>query len=175
MVMDQSWDEVVTAATGLTVEYSGTFSAHELFSLIDRFFIKRGYEKWTQLSKETVVSSGKDIDIRIRPYKELKGKNVRREILIWLKITDMTETIKEIDGRKVRLNIGKVKIMIDCFLLYNLRGRWESRAEYVFIKTIFDKFLMKPASKDFEGDAKKDALDLKYELSSFLNLNKFIY
>ena len=56
-----------------------------------------------------------------------------------------------------------------------MRGKWEARAEYTMIRTIFDKFLFRSKSKDYEGMVKSDATELKDELSSFLNLNKFLF
>ncbi|MFH0876296.1 MAG: hypothetical protein V1859_10245 [archaeon] len=171
---EDGWDEAQQIVSGMNVNYSGIFSFNELIGMIDRFFKKKGYERITHEFKETVFKTGKSVSFRIRPFKEIKGKNVRREIQLWLNISDLTEFTKDIDGVKVKLNKGKIDARIDAHLLFNLRGRWECRAEYIFIKTLFDKFLMKPSAKDFAGDLKKEAFEFKSELSSFLNLNKFI-
>ena len=124
--------------------------------------------------KENIIKTGKSINLRLLGYQEKTGKNVRLEIQVWVNISDMTELVKEIDKRRLKMNKGKVNIVVDGFLLTNLRGRWESRAEYVFIRTIFDKILMKQESKDYAGMVKEDAAEMKNEINSFLNLNKFI-
>jgi hypothetical protein len=56
-----------------------------------------------------------------------------------------------------------------------MRGQWEARAEYTFIRTIFDKFLFRSKSKDYEGMVKSDGVELKNEIASFLNMNKFLF
>jgi hypothetical protein len=171
----EAWDEIQHVVTGLEINYTGLFSYKELFKLIDRYFRKRGYEKHVLQDQENIYKTGKSIHVRLRPYKEMKGKNARLEVQIWITISDMTELIKKVDNKKVKLNKGKVNIVIDAFVVYNNRGKWECRAEYVFIRTLFDKFLIASETKDYEGMVKQEALNLKSELNSFLNLYKFIY
>ncbi|MBN2423283.1 hypothetical protein JXB41_08730 [Candidatus Woesearchaeota archaeon] len=172
---DKSWDEQQHVIAGQQINYSGIFNYAELFKLIDRFFKKNSFEKLVLEDKEDITKKGKSIHIRLRPFKEFKGKSARLEVQLWITIDNMVDIVKKIDNKKIKLSKGNVNIVIDAFVLYNQRGKWECRAEYVFIRTIFDKFLMKSATKDYEGMVKETALELKNELNSFLNLNKFIY
>jgi len=145
----------------------------DLLIMIDNFFRKRGYTKKVESHNETRTEKGRSLNLRIRPFKKMKGNKL--EVQVWINITDLTDLHKKIDGISVTLNKGKVNISIDCFVLYDMRGKWEARAEYTFIRTIFDKFLFKSKSKDYEGMVKADAIELRNEIGSFLNLNKFLF
>ncbi|MBU0756906.1 MAG: hypothetical protein KKF44_02485 [Nanoarchaeota archaeon] len=175
MTWDEGWDEVQHVTLGQKISYSGIFNYKEFFRLLDRFFMVKGYEKRVLRDKENVYKTGKSIHARIRPFKEFKGKNARLEVQVWINITDMKNLVKEIDGKKVHMNQGNVDITIDSFVMTNRRGKWEQRAEYIFIRTIFDKFLMGNPTTDYDGMAAKDAADLINELSSFLNMNNFLF
>ncbi|MBN1502405.1 hypothetical protein JW930_02580 [Candidatus Woesearchaeota archaeon] len=167
-------DEIQHVITGQQITYEGLFSMRELFKFIDSFLRRKGYVKFVAADSEKVHSSSKNVNIKLRPFKEEKG-GARREIQITIKIEDLIDVFKDVDGVKINMNKGKVSIVLDAFFIYNQRGKWESRAEYMLIRTIFDKFLFKAAAKDYEGMVKADALELKNELHSFLNLNKFLY
>ncbi len=166
-------DELQHVALGMQVNYQGIFNLSDLLAMIDGFFKKKGYVKKIESHNETVTEKGRAVSLRLRPYKASKSNKL--EIQVWVNITELTDFQKKIDGIPVRLNKGKVNITIDCFVIYNMRGQWEARAEYTFIRTLFDKYLFRSKGKDFEGMVKSDAVDLKNEIASSLNLNKFLF
>jgi hypothetical protein len=166
-------DEIQHVALGMQVNYQGIFNLGDLLAMIDGFFKKKGYVKKIESHGESVTEKGRSINLRLRPFKQIKANKL--EVQVWVNITELTDLNKKIDGIPVSLNKGKVNISIDCFVLYNMRGQWEARAEYTFIRTLFDKFLFRSKSKDYEGMVKSDAVELKNEIASFLNLNKFLF
>ncbi len=166
-------DEIQNVALGLGVNYEGLFNYSDLIASIDSFFRKKGYTKHVMNHEEKVKEKGREVNWRLRPFRMAKSNKL--EIQVWMSITDMVDTVKEVDGKKLNLNKGKIKISIDCFVLSDMRGKWEARAEYTFIRTIFDKYLFRSKSKDFEGMVKSDAVELQNELRSYLNLTKFLF
>lgn len=166
-------EEINHIVTGQQVNYQGLFNYRELMKLIDQWLKKNGYIKVIMGDKESVYKTGRSINLRMRPYKPIKTN--KYEIQLWINITNMTEVIKKVDGYKTRMDRGKVNIVLDAFFIDSVRGKWESRAEYFMIRAIFDKFLMTPKSKNHDGKLKAELMDLKEEINSFLNLNKFLY
>jgi hypothetical protein len=166
-------DEIQHVALGMGVNYSGVFRYSDFIAFMETFFKKKGYRKHVMSHNESVKNKYRNISMRLRPYKAAKGNKL--EIQVWLNITELEDITKEIDGMKITLNKGKVNIVIDCFVLTDVRGKWEARAEYTFIRTVFDKLLFKSKTKDYEGMVKADAIELRDELQSFLNLNKFLF
>lgn len=166
-------DEIQHVVLGMQVDYQGIFNLSNLLVMIDTFFRKRGYTKHIMGHKEKRTEKGRSINLRLRPFKKVKINKL--EVQVWLNISNLVDIQKKIDGIDVSLNKGKVNIVIDAFVIQDLRGKWEARAEYTFIRTIFEKFLFKSKVVDFEGMVKSDAVELKNEIASYLNLNKFLF
>ena len=166
-------DEIQHVVLGQSVNYNGIFNYDDMIVMIDSFFMKKGYTRHMISHKETNDKKGRQINIRIRPFRKVKANKL--EVQVWLTVSDLIDIKKKIDGINVSLNKGKVSVVIDCFVITDMRGKWEARAEYTFIRTIFDKFLFKSKTKDFEGMVKADATELKDDLHSFLNMNKFLF
>ncbi len=166
-------DEIQHVALGMSVNYKGIFSYNDLIVMIESFFKKKGYTRFMISHKEENKKKGRHINIRMRPFRKVKANKL--EIQIWITVSDLVDVKKKVDGINIKLNKGKVNIVLDCFVIEDMRGKWEARAEYTFIRTIFDKFLFKSKSKDFEGMVKSDATELRDELHSFLNMNKFLF
>jgi hypothetical protein len=166
-------DEIQHVALGMQVNYEGIFSLSDLLTMIDSYLRRKGYAKKVESHNEKFTEKGKSLNLRLRPFKKVKSNKL--EIQLWININELTDIQKKIDGININMNKGKVNIVIDCFVLFDMRGKWEARAEYTFIRTLFDKFLFKSKSKDYEGMVKTDAVELKNEIASFLNLNKFLF
>lgn len=166
-------EEVQPAFTGKKITYEGIFNYSDLIILIDSFFKKRGFTKQVIRHSEEVTKSGRQVSLRIRPHREKKKAEL--EVQVWLEIKNMTKIKKEVDGLTLNLDKGKVSIVVDAYAITNVRGQWEAKPEYTFIKTIFEKFLFSGKSKDYAEWVSADANDFIDEVRSFLNLNKYVF
>lgn len=165
-------EEIQEAALGMAINYEGIFNMNDLLFLIDSFFRKRGYIKKLESHSEAYKDNGRDISLKLRPYKKVKSNTL--EIQITINLKDIVDIKKKIDNINLILNKGKVGIVIDAFVLESKRGDWSTRPQQIFIKTIFDKFLIPGGGKDYSGMVVSDASELKNEINAFLNLYKFI-
>jgi hypothetical protein len=154
------------------LEYEGLFNLLELYSIIDEFFKLKGYDKFEKLNEESVYPAGKTIHIILTPMK-WHTDYVRKVLKIDMTFTDCKEVETEIDKLKVKLNQGKIRIMYSCWLDTDWEGRWEQRPIYYFIRTIFDKYIYRQHTKDFEGEIIADMNELREKMGSFLNLYRF--
>lgn len=166
-------EEVHPVIVGKRIDYEGIFNYSDLIVLTDSFFKKRGFTKQVITHSEEVKKSGKKVTLRIRPYREKKGANL--EVQVCLTIDNMVSLKKQVDGLDINVNKGKIGIVVDAYSITRVRGAWEARPEYTFIKTIFEKFLFSGKSKDYNGWVSKDANDFIDEVRSFLNLNKYVF
>ncbi|MEM2139015.1 MAG: hypothetical protein QXM96_02590 [Candidatus Woesearchaeota archaeon] len=165
-------DEIQEAALGMGVNYEGIFNLSDLLFLIDSFFRKRGYIKKVENHTESYTENGRNINLKIRPYKKAKSNTL--EIQVTINIQNIVDIRKQIDNLNAILQKGKVSITIDAFVLESKRGGFETRPEQLFIKTIFDKFLLGGGGKDYSGMVASEAKELKNEINAFLNLYKFL-
>jgi hypothetical protein len=166
-------EEIQHVALGMGINYNGIFNYNDLIAFINAYFKKKGYNRKVMDHTEKRKKTHRNISFRFRPYRMVKATML--EVQVWLNINNMKDVVKTIDNMKVNLNQGNIDITIDCFIRTSVRGTFDARPEYIFIKTIFDKFLFKAKGKDTQGMVKNDATELKEELQSFLNLNKFLF
>jgi len=68
---------------------------------------------------------------------------------------------------------GDAKFKFDTFLTTDYEGSWESKPLYFFFKTIAEKFLYRSVIDQYEQQALRDKDELKREIKSFLNMERF--
>lgn len=164
--------ETKIVVDGLSLSYEGLFSATELYMMIDCFFRDHMYDKRETQNMEKVGPHGKYIELELQPYRKMSDY-VRFVVRIRLKMFNVTEVEIEKDGHKVKLNKGKIDIVFDGFLETDYEGRWESKPSYVFIRTVFDKFIYKIYTEKFEGQLTEDVNTIYNQLKAFLNLYRY--
>ena len=155
-----------------SMDYEGLFDLKELYSIIDDYFKLKGYDKFEPLNEEQVFPTGKDIHIIIRPMK-WHTDYVRKVLKIEIQMKHIKDVETEIDKLKVKMNQGKVKILFSCYLETDWEGRWEQKPIYYFIRTMFDKFVYRQHTQDFEREIISDLHELKEKMGAYLNLNRF--
>lgn len=154
------------------LDYEGLFNLLELYSLVDDFLNLKGYDKFEPLNEESVYPDGKEIHIKLTPMK-WHTDYVRKVLKIEMQMHNIKEVETEIDKVKVKLNQGKIKILFSAWLETDWEGRWETKPIYYFIRTIFDKYIYRKHTKDFEGEIISDINELRDKVGAFLNLYRF--
>ncbi len=155
-----------------TIEYEGLFNLIELYSIIDDFLKLKGYDKFESLNEESVYPSGKEIHILIDPTK-WHTDYVRKVLKVNILMKKVKEVETEVDKVKVKLNQGKISIEFSAFLETDWEGRWEQKPIYYFIRTLFDKYIYRKHTDDFESEIVSDCHELREKMGSFLNLYRF--
>jgi hypothetical protein len=155
-----------------SLDYEGLFNLLELYSLIDDFLKVKGYDKFEPLNEESIYPEGKEIHIKLTPMK-WHTDYVRKALKIEMQMHNIKEVETEIDKVKVKLNQGKVKILFSAWLETDWEGRWEHKPIYYFIRTIFDKYIYRKHTKDFEGEIIGDINEIRDKMGAFLNLYRF--
>ena len=154
------------------VSFEGLFDLVELYALIDRFIKDKDYDKFESLSNEFVTQTGKDIHIILVPAK-WHTDYVKKHIKIEIHARDVKEVETEMDGVRVKINQGNIKILLSGILETDWEGRWQTRPMYYFIKKIFDKYIYRSQTDQFEKEIMQDVNMLKDQIEGFLNLQKF--
>jgi hypothetical protein len=156
----------------LHLDYEGIFDSKALLNMIDDFFRERGYDKRELRNVETVKPSGKNIELVIMPWKTITDyAKLEIKVRIWLRNLKQIEVKK--DGAKLKLDQGTVNLIFDAYLTTDVEGRWESKPMFFFIRTFWDKFLMRSDTSKWEGLVTAHTKELHTQIKSFLNLQKF--
>ncbi|MBU0461390.1 MAG: hypothetical protein KJ574_02260 [Nanoarchaeota archaeon] len=154
------------------VSYEGLFDAKEIYRIMDEYFSTKGYDKDEAEHREIVTPEGKDIHIIYRPYKKISDYFQIR-IRIDVDMRKLTDVEVEIDRKRKHMKKGEVNFKFTTMLESDYEGRWEQNAIYYFIRNIFDKFIYKKQTTDFQEVAKKDTAEIKDRLGAYLNLQRY--
>ena len=139
----------------LTISYKGVFNYAELMVLIRDWCKKNGYYREISHNKMIVKPDGKEIGISMRLHK---------------KISRMKDILKNIDGFDINMNEGEINIVFMGYLMTHLKGRWESRPKFAFVRRLIDKFVYKLERSEYPGTVVSDGKDLANNIRGLLYL-----
>jgi hypothetical protein len=156
---------------GEIVEYKGLINVEDLYKLIDKWFRDHGYDKNEIWSYEEIYEDGKQITLKIQPYKKISDY-IRIEIRITATLKKLNEVILEKKGLKIKTMKGEARFVFDTFIITDYGGHWETRPLYFFMKTVAEKFLYKSYIDNYNDLLLKDKDDIKREIRKFLNMQR---
>jgi hypothetical protein len=154
------------------ITYEGIFEMKEIYALIDDFLKNKNYDKMEKVNRETVTATGKEIYYILTPFMAFSDY-ARKIMKIDFTAKEVKDVEVEIDGKKRQMQQGKVKILLSGIMETDYEGRWEQTAFYYFIRTMFNKYVYRPYTEDFEGQVKGDVMALKEQIGGLLNLYKY--
>ena len=158
----------------MKLSYEGLFDLHELYSLINQWLKDKGFDLREARNQEHVKPGGKFIELELLPWKKITDY-ARHVIRVNIKVLNLKDAVIEEDQKRVKLNTGMINIVMDGYLDTDYEDRWESRPFYFFIRTLFDKFIYRTYSTQYEELLVENVLQLHSTIKAFLNLYQYEY
>ena len=152
--------------------YEGLFSFPELYKLIDEYFEELGYDKSERRMTESIREKGKFVEMHMDPYKFMTDY-LRFRIHIKIVGENIKEVEIEKEGRKIRLNKGKVILIFDAYLESDYEQRWEDKPLYYFLRVLYNKFFITSYISTHKNELNKHCTDLMDSVKGFLNLYRY--
>ena len=152
--------------------YEGLFSVKELYEKIDAFKNEHGYTKKEIIGGEFVKKDGRTMTHRFELVKPL-SEYATSILHIQMKLFNVRDVIVEREGIKRNLNQGKIEFITDAYHEADFEHRWENKPGFFFIRVLFDKYLFKPFTTDYDGIIAKDYHTFINEIKAHLNLYKY--
>ncbi|MBN2454748.1 hypothetical protein JXB11_04340 [Candidatus Woesearchaeota archaeon] len=153
----------------LKLSYEGIFNVGELYQLIDRWFREKGFDKREVRNQEHVQPEGKYIELELQPWKRITDY-ARHVIRVDIRMFRVKDVVVEQEGKRHKMQSGKVNIVFDGYLDTDYEDRWEQKPFYFFLRTLFDKFVYRTYSAEFEDLLVENVTQLQQTIKSFLNL-----
>lgn len=152
------------------VEKDGLLSFKEFYRFAHSWFKDEQYEPIVEEKYQEKMSGGsRDMVIEWRTWKRI-SEYFQIEAWIKMEIFGMTEVEVEIDGKKKKMNKGRIMMEIKGSLIKDPDSKWDGTAMYRFIREMYDKYVI-PAKVDrLEDKIKDDVRDFKEACKSFLEL-----
>jgi ribonucleotide reductase alpha subunit len=83
----------------------------------------------------------------------------------------MTNVEVEIDGVKQKINKGQFEIVVKSILEKDYEDRWATRPFFKFLRTFYDKYLIKERTERYEAKLILEADEFLNQCKSFLALS----
>lgn len=156
----------------MKLTYEGLFDMTGLFRMIDSWFYEKGYDRWELKNYEQVMPTGKDIEIELLPWKKTTDY-FKNTIRIRIRATNLKEVEIEKEGAKIKINQGKLMIIMDGYLETDYENKWEAKPILYFIRAIFDKYIFKSYFQKFEKWLVNDVYDIHSRIQKYLNIYRY--
>lgn len=156
----------------LKLSYEGLFDFAEFYRLIASWFYEKGWDWYEPVNQEAVTSSGRQIRIVLEPW---KGITDYFKIIIKIKVNfiDVKDVEVEQDSRKIRINQGEIKMILDGYVISDRLGLWKKSPFYWFLGILFSKYFFKEHYNKAERWLLSDVDDLYQKMKSFLNVYRY--
>ena len=152
------------------VEHSGLFKFSDLYSFCHSWFMEESYGVIEEKYAEKVSGNTKEIDIEWKATKWM-GDYFKLEQKVVFEIKGLTDVEVEGDGKKKKMNQGKVKIEITGFLVMDPHSKWDNTPFYQFLRDTYNKYIVPQRVDAMEEKMKADVKGFKDEIKAYLELS----
>jgi len=118
---------------------------------------------------ETLKGNSKEIEIEWLGTREVTDY-FKFELKVVFKITDLIEVEVEQGGAKVKTNQGKVKITLTGNLIKDYDGKFEKDAFRKFLRSIYEKWVIKSRIDQFEDKLFGDCDEFLSQAKAYMDL-----
>jgi len=151
------------------IDYSGPFELNSLLRTIESFIFERGFDKRHEKDFEQNTPNGKFIEWQISPWKWITDY-ARYIIKVRVLGYELVKADVAMHGKKTKVDNGRVIIVIDGFVEYDLQNKWEQNPVFHFLRSIYDNFIFKTYTEKFEQTLVHDINHLHDHIEKFLNI-----
>lgn len=151
------------------VKHVGFWSFKELYNFCYQWLKDEGYNVFEDKYIEKLSGAGKEIQIEWQAKKKISDY-YRFIIKVKWHILGMNDAEVEKDGRKEKTNKGEVKITFEGILERDYEARWETHQVYKFMRSIYDKYIMRTTVDEYENRLQNKTVTFIEQVKAFLVL-----
>jgi len=154
-----------------TLTYEGLFNTKDLYQLVHKWFFDKGFDNSEKKNFEHVYPTGKQIEAEMWPWRKMTDYS-RMILKVHFLITNIKEVEIVKDGLKKKLNQGKVIMTVNSYHETDYENKWESKALFIFLRTLFDKFVFSVHTGKYDQQIIDETNHLFHLVKGYLNVNR---
>lgn len=152
------------------VKHTGIFNFKETYRILFEWLMDENYDVNEKSYKEVIGAGGaKEIEIEWEALKKVSDY-FRFQIIAKWHIIGMTSVEVEIDGIKDKMNKGQFELEVKSILIKDYESRWENRPAIKFLRTLYDRYLIRERVEQYETKLIVEMEDFVAQCKSFLAL-----
>ncbi len=153
-----------------TLKHIGFVNFSDFYDFCYQWFLDEEYFLTERLYKEKLSDAGKEIRIKWKATKNVTDY-FRNVIEIKWHILGLNEVEIERNGQKEKTNkVKELRMDFDVDLEKDYEHKWEDKPLYKFFRGIYDRYIMRTTTDEYEIRLQKKALSLIKEIKSYLQL-----
>jgi len=152
------------------IKHAGTFDFKETYRILFEWLVDQGYDVNEKSYKENIGAGGaKELEIEWEASRKVSDY-FRFIIKVNWHIIGMTSIEVEIDGVKQKMNKGQFELEAKSILEKDYDEKWTSSPFLKFLRTLYDRYLTKERTEQYEGKLIGEFDELVAQCKSFLAL-----
>lgn len=152
------------------VKHSGIFDFKETYRILYEWLVDQNYDMNEKSYKENIGAGGaKEIEIEWEAKRKVSDY-FKFVLKINWHIIGMTSVEVDIDGVKQKMNKGQFELGVKAVIEKDYEDRWSTRPFLKFLRTFYDKYLIKERTEQYEGKIISEMDEFVGQCKSFLAL-----
>lgn len=151
------------------LEHSGIYGFSDLYEYLYRWFKEESYGVVEEKYNEKVSGTTRDIAVEWKCTKGLSDY-FKIDISVRIDAGGISDVEVEIDGKKRKMNKGRLRIEFKGTLIRDPDSKWDSSLFYRFLRDAYNKYIIPARVETQEDKVKEDVRDVKEALKTFLEL-----
>ena len=151
------------------VEHSGLLDFGGFYSFAHSWFKEEGYGVDEIKYAEKSDGAKRSIDIEWKITKRLSDY-FKIEHKLKMEIKDLTEVEVETDGKKKKMNQGKITVEISGALIRDPDSKWDKAPFYRFMRDLYNKYIIPSRIDGVMFKVSDDVKKVKEEMKAFFEM-----
>lgn len=151
------------------LSHSGVFNFSDFYSYAHSWLKDEDYGVSEGKYAEKISGNNRNISIEWTASKQVSDY-FKVSWKIEIEVEDLVDVEVEIDGKKKKMNKGKISFEIKAALFKDPESKWESSPFNRFLRDIYNKYIIPKRLEDVQGRIISDVQEYKETLKSFLEL-----
>jgi hypothetical protein len=153
------------------LDHSGIFDFTELYGFMHTWLKDNLYGVNEERYSEKVSGAARDISFEWKATRQISDY-FKIEHTIRVEVVGLTDVEVEIDGKKKKMNKGKIAMEIKGVLIKDPKNTWdETKPFYRFLREAYDKYIIPARVKAMEDKIEDDVRAFKDEVKAYLELS----
>ncbi len=149
------------------IKQSGLFDFKEFYRFCYTWLVDEDYDVLEKTYSEKVTAQGKEVEIAWIAEKKVTDY-FKFVLKVSWRILGMNTVEVEKNGKKMNMEKGNVEIKVSGVLYKDYEHRWDKGPVPKFLRTIYDKYLIRSRIEHFEGKIFEEADEFLAQAKSFL-------
>ena len=152
------------------LDHTGLFNFAELYGFMHNWLKENLYGVNEDKYSEKVTGNSRDISFEWKATREISDY-FKIEYGIKVEVLGLSDVEVEIDGKRKKMNKGKISMEIKGVLIKDPKNNWdETRPFFKFLRELYDKYIMPSRIKSVEDKIESDVRAFKDEIKAYLEL-----